>query len=75
MPRELGPNPKKLDNHRPEPWKAPLPELIERLYANRFGRRRPDVVVSIEESARREEHRKAQEPEMKRRRTGEDGQG
>lgn len=62
MARELGLNPKKLgklDNHRQEPWKAPLPEFIERLYAKRFGKRRPDVVVSIEESARREEDRKA----------------
>ena len=35
MARELGMNPSglgKLDNHRQEPWKAPLPEFIERLY-------------------------------------------
>jgi hypothetical protein len=34
MVRELGLNPKKLgklDNHRQGPWKAPLPEFIERL--------------------------------------------
>jgi hypothetical protein len=44
MARELGLNPKKLgkiDNHRQEPWKAPLPEFIEHLYAKRFGRPRP----------------------------------
>ena len=44
MARELGLNPKKLgkiDNHRQEPWKAPLPEFIEQLYAKRFkGNRR-----------------------------------
>lgn len=41
MARELGLNPKKLgkiDNHRQEPWKAPLPQFIEDLYARRFGR-------------------------------------
>jgi hypothetical protein len=41
MARALGLNPKKLgkiDNHRQEPWKAPLPQFIEDLYAQRFGR-------------------------------------
>ena len=40
MARELGMNPKKLDkldNHRQEPWKAPLPQFIEDLYFKRFG--------------------------------------
>src|SRR5437867_12390524 len=49
MARELGMNPKKLgklDNHRQEPWKLPLPAFIEELYAKRFGKRRPDVVTS-----------------------------
>jgi hypothetical protein len=39
MARELGLNPKKLgslDNHRQEPWKAPLPQFIEHLHARRF---------------------------------------
>jgi hypothetical protein len=55
MARELGMNPRKLgklDNHRQEPWKAPLPQFIEALYLKRFGRERPDLVVSIEERAR-----------------------
>jgi hypothetical protein len=54
MARELGLNPKKLgkiDNHRQEPWKAPLPEFIEHLYAKRFGRPRPEVVRLIEDQA------------------------
>lgn len=54
MARELGMNPKKLgavDNHQQEPWKAPLPEFIERLYEKRFGRERPAVVVTVEEWA------------------------
>ena len=40
---------RKLDNHRQEPWKLPLPAFIEELYAKRFGKRRPDVVTSIGE--------------------------
>jgi hypothetical protein len=44
MARELGMNPQKLgkiDNHRQEPWKAALPQFIERLYREGFGRDRP----------------------------------
>jgi hypothetical protein len=55
MARELGMNPAKLgsiDNHRQERWKAPLPEFIEDLYLKRFGRERPETVISIEERAR-----------------------
>ena len=55
MARELGMNPTKLgelDNHRQEPWKAPLPQFIEHLYEKRFGKTRPDVVMTIEERAR-----------------------
>jgi hypothetical protein len=55
MARELGMNPRKLgklDNHDQEPWKAPLPQFIERLYLKRFGRERPENVMSIEVRAR-----------------------
>ncbi len=51
MARELGMNPAKLgklDNHRQERWKIPLPDYIEELYYKRFGRQRPEVVLSIE---------------------------
>jgi len=44
MARELGMNPKKLgklDNHKQEQWKAPLPQFIEELYFKRFKRERP----------------------------------
>ncbi len=78
MARELGMNPKKLgklDNHEQEPWKLPLPEFIEHLYFKRFGKRRPDVVVSIEERARVEEDKKALKREMKHRRAGGEAQG
>jgi hypothetical protein len=69
MARELGMNPKKLgklDNHRQEPWKAPLPEFIEHLYRKSFDKDRPDVVLSIEERARKDEKKKAAKREAKR---------
>ena len=78
MARELGMNPKKLgklDNHRQEPWKVPLPQFIEHLYFKRFAKRRPEVIVSMEERARMEEDKKALKREMKRRRAAGDGQG
>lgn len=62
MARELGLNPKKLggmDNHRQEPWKMPLRQFIEHLYWKRFGKERPDLVLSIEEKVRRDDERKA----------------
>jgi hypothetical protein len=62
MARELGMNPAKLgslDNHRQEPWKAPLPEFIEDLYLRRFGRKRPELVVSIEQRAAQLRNEKA----------------
>jgi hypothetical protein len=55
MARELGLNPKKLGslaNHKQEPWKSPLPDFIEYLYAKRFGRERPEVVTPIGQTPR-----------------------
>ncbi len=78
MARELGMNPKKLDkldDQGQEPWKLPLPAFIEHLYFKRFGKGRPDVVVSIEERARIQEDKKALKCEMRRWRTGDTGQG
>ena len=52
MARELGMNPAKLgkiDNHKQEPWKLPLPEFIEGLYAKRFGRAARRVIVAQKE--------------------------
>jgi hypothetical protein len=62
MAREIGLNPAKLgklDNHKQEPWKAPLPQFIEHLYAEQFGRDRPDVLKTIEEIAREAKLRRA----------------
>jgi len=70
MARELGMNPKKLgklDNHHQEPCKVPLPEFIEHLYVKRFGRERPEVVMSVEERARAKEAKRAARKEVKRR--------
>ncbi len=69
MARELGMNPAKLgkiDNHRQQPWKVPLPIFIEDLYFKRFGKERPDAVLSIEEIARKQEEKKAAKREAKR---------
>ncbi|HEV8659179.1 MAG TPA: hypothetical protein VGS96_11170 [Thermoanaerobaculia bacterium] len=54
MARELGMNPKKfgsLANHKQESWKVPLPEFIQQLYEERFGKPHPDKVMRIEERA------------------------
>src|SRR5688572_222053 len=72
MARELGMNPKKLgklDNHRQEPWKAPLPMFIEELYFKRFGKRKPDQVRSIEEIAAAQRAKKLARKEAKAART------
>ncbi len=71
MARELGMNPKKLgklDNHDQEPWKMPLKQYIEHLYFKRFGKERPDMVLSIEEKVLRDEENKARRREAKLRR-------
>ena len=61
MARELGMNPKKfgkIANEKQEPWKAPLPAFIERIYFKRFGREPPVDVRSIEEVLRSKERKK-----------------
>ena len=61
MARELGMNPAKLgkiDNHKQQPWKLPLPQFIEELYFKRFGKTCPEAVLSIEERCRLEAAKK-----------------
>lgn len=68
MARELGMNPNKLvklDNHDQEPWKVPLPQFIERLYLQRFGRERPESVLSIEDRLRAMVAKKAEKRSRK----------
>ena len=72
MARELGMNPKKLgklDNHDQEPWKVPLPQFIECLYFKRFGRERPQVVISVEERALAQHAKEARKKARRRART------
>jgi hypothetical protein len=69
MARELGMNPKKLgklDNHKQERWKLPLPLFIEecyRSYRKRFGKLQPDdprpLEAKIAEKATKKAARKA----------------
>jgi hypothetical protein len=66
-PKRLG----KIDNADLEPWKAPLPRFIEDLYEKRFGKTRPDVVLTMEERARSEARKKAARREEKGRRRAE----
>jgi len=61
MARELGFNPDKLgklDNHKQEPWKTPLPQHIENLYYKRFGREAPESVKSISQLLKEEKLKK-----------------
>jgi hypothetical protein len=63
MARELGLNPHKfgkLANEKQEPWKKPLPEFIEEIYFKRFGKKRPDVVRSIEQMVQDQREKKAE---------------
>jgi hypothetical protein len=49
----------KIDNHKQEPWKAPLPIFSEDLYYKRFGRDGPDAVVTLEQRAQQIAAKKA----------------
>ena len=76
MARELGMNPKrfgKLDNHKQESWKAPLPIFIEGLYSKRFGKDRPENVRSIEQIVK-DKKRKQLERKLRRLRAKENCQ-
>lgn len=68
MARQLGMNPKKfgkIANEKQEPWKAPLPAFIERIYFKRMGRERPVDVKSIEEALKSKEKKKEQRRKRK----------
>jgi hypothetical protein len=68
MARELGLNPKKfgkLDNHKQEPWKAPLPIFIENLYFKKFGRNRLENVRSIEQMVKDKKKKKLESKQRK----------
>ena len=76
MARELEMNPKKfgkLDNHKQESWKAPLPIFIEDLYFKRFGKDRPENVRSIEQMVK-DKKKKQLERKQRKLRTKEKSQ-
>ena len=62
-PAKLG----KLDNDDQEPWKMPLRHYIEHLYRKRFGRERPQNVLSLEAKIRLDEEMKTRRRETKSR--------
>lgn len=71
MARELGLNPDKLgkiDNHRQEPWKAPLPQFIEDIYFKRFKREEPETVRPLKQILKDMEIQKQQRKKEKDRR-------
>lgn len=71
MARELGLNPDKLgkiDNHRQEPWKAPLPQFIEDIYFKRFKREEPETVRPLKQILKDMEIKKQQRKKEKDRR-------
>lgn len=68
MARELGLNPDKLgkiDNHRQEPWKAPLPQFIENIYFKRFKREEPETVKPLKQIMKEMEVKKKLQKEKK----------
>lgn len=68
MARKLGLNPKgfgKLDNHKQERWKAPLPQFIEDLYYKRFNKEAPDQVYSFEQLSEMKSQKKTEKKEKK----------
>lgn len=78
MARELGLNPDKLgkiDNHKQELWKAPLPQFIEEIYFKRFKREEPETVkplkqIMAEQEKKKKEQKKAKDERRKLREQG-----
>ncbi len=68
MARELGLNPDKLgkiDNHKQEPWKAPLKDFIENIYLKRFKKSEPDNIRSLKQILEDERIKKEKKKENK----------
>lgn len=68
MACELGLNPDKLgkiDNHRQESWKAPLPQFIESIYFKRFKREEPETVKPLKQIMAEMEAKKKLQKEKK----------
>lgn len=68
MARELGFKPdslRKIDNHKQEPWKEPLPQHIENLYWKRFKREQPETVKSLKQQLQDDAIRRAAKKKAK----------
>ena len=68
MARELGLNPDKLgkiDNHKQESWKTPLPQFIENIYFKRFKREEPETVKPLKQIMQEMEIKKKQRKKEK----------
>lgn len=68
MARELGLNSDKLgkiDNHKQETWKAPLPQFIEKLYFKRFKRESPESVKPLAQIMAEQEKKKMEQKKAK----------
>ena len=68
MARELGLNPDKLgkiDNHKRETWKTPLPQFIEEIYFKRFKREEPETVKPLRQIMAEMEVKKKQQKAKK----------
>lgn len=71
MARELGFNPDKLgklDNHKQESWKTPLPQHIENLYFKRFNKEVPDQIKSIDQLLKDDKIKKEKQKKEKEKR-------
>ncbi len=68
MARELGfksDSLRKIDNHKQEPWKTPLPQHIENLYEKRFKREKPEVVKSLKQQLKEDAVKRAAKKKAK----------
>jgi hypothetical protein len=77
MARELGLNPDKLgkiDNHKQEPWKAPLKEFIEDIYFKQFNKLVPENVRSLEQIISLQTEKKKEKKLRKLERRGDSSQ-
>lgn len=75
MARELGLNPDKLakiDNHKQEPWKTPLPQFIEEIYFKRFEKDTPEIVKPLKQILKELEIKKQKKKKEKEKKRKED---
>lgn len=68
MAMAVGMNPNKLgkiDNHKQESWKVPLPQFIEHCYFKSFKKEKPEKILSIEEMIKLEIKKKNLKKKLK----------